>query len=90
MKTMQNRAEFAATMIEREILFAQMAEPNDVKPTWTKLKRKGSRIRTKVLRQIIAHVEGKFYMSQKRISFENESDALVFQLMFPATTRHAR
>ena len=72
---------------EREALFAHMAKPEDVTPAWTKLKRKGSRIRTKVLRQIVEHVSGRFYMSQKRISFENEGDALVFQLMFPNTTR---
>lgn len=73
-------------MAEREVLFAQMAQPHDVKPTWVSMRRTGSRIRTKILRQIIAHVEGQFYMSKKRICFESDKDALVFKLMFPGST----
>lgn len=80
------KPDLKAIMAEREVLFAQMAGPNDVKPTWVRMRRTGSRIRTKVLRQIIAHVEGAFYMSQKRICFESDKDALVYKLMFPGST----
>jgi len=64
-----------------------MASYHDVSPSWTKVKRKGSRIRTKILQEVVNHTEGRFYMDNYRICFENEGDALVYQLMHPGARR---
>ena len=79
--------EIRAIEAERKVLIAALT------PRWftidklgsrTCLRRKGTRVRTKVLRYINRATTGKFAIGKRFIAFELEADALMYRIMYPS------
>lgn len=81
------RERHEAEQAERERLLELMAMPHEVRPNWVRFKRPGTRIRSKVLRKLSNHLEGRFFVSKKRVCIENEADALIYQLLYPSSVK---
>ena len=77
------KEEHEAIRIEREQLMERMVNGREIRPSWTYFKRKGIRVRTKLLRFLNQTTSGRFAAGRKYIAFENAADALMYRIKYP-------
>jgi len=68
---------------ERTRLMLRMVNGREIRPSWTYFKRRGNRVRIKLLRYLDRTTSGRFAAGKKYIAFEDAQDALMYKMAYP-------
>jgi len=80
---MTNKEYMAVIKAERELLMKRMGTHDEIRPSWTRFKRRGNRVRLKLLRYLDRTTTGRFVAGKKYIAFEEEADAVMYRIAYP-------
>jgi len=78
-----NKVDHQAIKIERELLMQRMVNGCEIRPSWTYFKRRGNRVRLKLLRYLDRTTTGRFAAGKKYIAFEEAGDAVMYRIAYP-------